>query len=204
MASCRRSSPGTFSGTPDQVVPFLVEYLFGPALGALILGAFLCAALSSIDSVLHVGGAALVVDLWAEWKKDMPLQNGRERLQRASIFLVAALPGWVALDPPADVVPLTAFSGALFGGCFFAALVVGLWHEKPRRASVPVSIFVGALGVMSWFPVAASRLGRQGSTSGHCWFVRIPACLHSDGVFQRRTIHATRSGESSTFGDIQH
>jgi len=74
-----------------------------------------------------------------------------ERFQRASIFLVAALPAWVALDPPADVVPLTAFSGALFGGCFFVALVVGLWRKRPGRNSVPVSIFVGAVGVLGWF-----------------------------------------------------
>ncbi len=141
---------GYFFENTDQVVPYMVEQLFGPALGAVILGSFLCAALSSIDSVLHVAGAALVVDLWAESKKDVPLPTV-ERFQRASIFLVAALPAWVALDPPADVVPLTAFSGALFGGCFFVALVVGLWRKRPGRNSVPVSIFVGAVGVLGWF-----------------------------------------------------
>ena len=151
---------GYFFENTDQVVPYLVEQLFGPALGAVILGSFLCAALSSIDSVLHVAGAALVVDLWAEWKKDAPIRTV-ERLQRASIFLVAALPAWVALDPPADVVPLTAFSGALFGGCFFVALVVGLWRRKPNSISVPASIFVGALGVLGWF--LAQQQGLVGS-----------------------------------------
>ena len=193
---------GYFFRNTDQVVPFLVEYLFGPALGALILGAFLCAALSSIDSVLHVAGAALVVDLWAEWKKNMPLQTV-ERLQRASIFLVAALPGWVALDPPADVVPLTAFSGALFGGCFFAALVVGLWHEKPRRASVAVSIFVGASGVMSWFLL--QQVGWVGKEV-HPVIVGLSVSLLAYTLteyFSAGPSTQLDRGESSTFGDIQ-
>ena len=141
---------GHFFQETDQVVPFLVEYLFGPALGAMILGSFLCAALSSIDSVLHVAGAALVVDLWAEWRKDVPLKTV-ERFQRASIFAVAALPAWAALDPPADVVSLTAFSGALFGGCFFPALVIGLWHKEAPRSAVTASILAGALAVLGWF-----------------------------------------------------
>ncbi|MDA1314091.1 MAG: sodium:solute symporter family protein [Acidobacteria bacterium] len=139
-----------FFQNTDELVPFLVKEMFGPALGAVILGSFLCAALSSIDSVLHVAGAALAVDLWAQWRKDVPLQTV-ERLQRASIFAVAALPAWAALDPPADVVPLTAFSGALFGGCFFPALVVGLWRKEAHRAPVTASILAGAIAVMGWF-----------------------------------------------------
>ncbi len=144
------SQSAFFFQNTDQVVPFVVEEMFGPALGAVILGSFLCAALSSIDSVLHVAGAALVVDLWAQWRKDVPLQTV-ERFQRASIFAVAALPAWIALDPPADVVPLTAFSGALFGGCFFPALVVGLWRKQAHRAPVTASILAGAIAVLGWF-----------------------------------------------------
>ncbi len=133
----------------DQVVPFLVEHLFGPFWGALILGSFLCAALSSIDSVLHVAGSALVVDLWGEWKRDVTRVR-LDRLQRVSMIPVAALPAWLALDPPADVVPMTALSGALFGGCFFPALIVGLWWRKASRRAVPASIIAGAAGVIVW------------------------------------------------------
>ena len=63
---------------------------------------------------------------------------------------VAALPAWLALDPPADVVPMTALSGALFGGCFFPALIVGLWWRKASRRAVPISIVAGAAGVTAW------------------------------------------------------
>ena len=133
----------------DQVVPFLVEHLFGPFWGAVMLGSFLCAALSSIDSVLHVAGSALVVDLWGEWKGNVT-EATLDRWQRVSMIPVAALPAWLALDPPADVVPMTALSGALFGGCFFPALIVGLWWRKASRRAVPISIVAGAVGVTAW------------------------------------------------------
>jgi Na+/pantothenate symporter len=63
---------------------------------------------------------------------------------------VAAVPAWFALDPPADVVPLTAFSGALFGGFFFPALVIGLWWKQPGSRAVVASIVAGAAGVLGW------------------------------------------------------
>ena len=144
----------------DQVIPFLVEHLFGRFWGAVILGSFLCAALSSIDSVLHVAGSALVVDLWAKWKTTVPLGT-IERLQRAVMLPVAALPAWLALDPPADVVPLTALSGALFGGCFFPALVVGLWWRRADRRAVIASILAGAAAVIAWSSGAAQALGLE-------------------------------------------
>ena len=144
----------------DQVVPFLVDHLFGPFWGAVILGSFLCAALSSIDSVLHVAGSALVVDLWGQWKRHLPV-NTIDRLQRASMIPVAAVPAWLALDPPADVVPMTALSGALFGGCFFPVLIVGLWWRCPHTRAVPASIVAGAVGVVSWAMGLREALGLQ-------------------------------------------
>ena len=59
-----------FFQNTDQVVPYLVHLLFGSFWGAVLLGSFLCAALSSIDSVLHVAGSALVVDGWAPMAAD--------------------------------------------------------------------------------------------------------------------------------------
>ena len=56
-----------FFQNTDQVVPYLVDRLFGNFWGAVLLGSFLCAALSSIDSALHVAGSALVVDGWVAW-----------------------------------------------------------------------------------------------------------------------------------------
>ena len=115
----------------DEVVPYLVENLFGSFWGAVVLAGFLSAALSSIDSVLHVAGSALVVDVWANWR---PRTTGAVigRLQRAVMIPVAAAPAIAALNPPADIVPLTAMSGALFGGCFFPAPIIWSLVETTR------------------------------------------------------------------------
>ena len=133
----------------DELVPYLLETLFGSFWGAVVLAAFLSAALSSIDSVLHVAGSALVIDGWANWR---PRTAGPMivRLQRAVMIPVAALPAIAALDPPGDIVPLTAMSGALFGGCFFPALIIGLWRKGPGRQAVLASIVAGGSAVVAW------------------------------------------------------
>ena len=133
----------------DEVVPYLVENLFGSFWGAVVLAGFLSAALSSIDSVLHVAGSALVVDVWANWR---PRTTGAVigRLQRAVMIPVAAAPAIAALNPPADIVPLTAMSGALFGGCFFPAPIIGLWWKQPGRGAVLASIVAGGSAVIAW------------------------------------------------------
>ena len=146
-----------FFQNTDQVVPYLVDRLFGSFWGAVLLGSFLCAALSSIDSVLHVAGSALVVDGWAQWRRSAT-EAAIDKLQRWVMIPVAALPALLALDPPDDVVPLTALSGALFGGCFFPTLVMSLWWRRGRRA-VLASIVGGGVAVTVWSAGLGAAVG---------------------------------------------
>ena len=138
-----------FFQNTDQVVPYLVSQLFGSFWGAVLLGSFLCAALSSIDSVLHVAGSALVIDGWAEWHGSASSVLV-DKLQRIVMIPVAIFPAALALTPPADVVPLTALSGALFGGCFLPALVLSLWWKQKNRRAAVWSIVAGAAAVVLW------------------------------------------------------
>ena len=147
-----------FFENTDQVVPYLVDQLFGSFWGAVLLGSFLCAALSSIDSVLHVAGSALVVDGWAQWRRSAS-DAAIDKLQRWVMIPVAALPALLALDPPDDVVPLTALSGALFGGCFFPALVLSLWWKRGGRRAVLASIVAGGVAVVLWSAGLGTALG---------------------------------------------
>ena len=147
-----------FFQNTDQVVPYLVDRLFGSFWGAVVLGSFLCAALSSIDSVLHVAGSALVVDGWVEWR-GLVTNNVIDKLQRVVMIPVAILPALLALDPPSDVVPLTALSGALFGGCFLPALVLSLWWKRGGRRPVVWSIVAGGTAVVVWSAGLATSLG---------------------------------------------
>ncbi len=146
-----------FFQNTDQVIPYLVSQLFGSFWGAVLLGSFLCAALSSIDSVLHVAGSALVIDGWAEWHGSASSVLV-DKLQRIVMIPVAILPAALALNPPADVVPLTALSGALFGGCFLPALVLSLWWKQKNRRAAVWSIIAGAAAVVLWSAGLAAAL----------------------------------------------
>ena len=56
-----------------------------------------------------------------------------------------------------DIVEMTAFSGSLYGACFFPALVVGLfWRGASARAAI-TSLLLGAVATVTWF--IAKRMG---------------------------------------------
>ena len=72
---------------------------------------------------------------------------------------VALLPAILALDPPDDVVPLTALSGALFGGCFLPVLVLSLWWRRGGRRAALASIIAGGMAVTLWSAGLGTALG---------------------------------------------
>ena len=59
---------------------------------------------------------------------------------------------------PAGIVELTAFSGALYGACFFPALVLGL-HWKPGNGTAVIASFLtGIIVLLAWDLVPGSEI----------------------------------------------
>ena len=50
-----------------------------------------------------------------------------------------------------DIVTMTAFSGSLYGACFFPALVLGLYRRRRDARGALISMACGAAAVFGWF-----------------------------------------------------
>jgi Na+/pantothenate symporter len=57
----------------------------------------------------------------------------------------------VALNPFADIVEITAFSGSLYAACFLSTLVVGLYWNRPNATAATASMVTGGLAVIAWW-----------------------------------------------------
>lgn len=132
----------------DDVVPYLVLEVCPPAVAALVLAGLVCAALSSVDSSVHVAGAALVIDI-ASARGDWPAAR-RRRWQRAAMFVSAFLPALVALDPPAGVVPLVAASGAIIGSTLAGPVLLGLVPRFATRGGALAGLCGGGFVAAAW------------------------------------------------------
>jgi Na+/pantothenate symporter len=62
----------------------------------------------------------------------------------------------ISLNPLGGIVELTAFSGALYGACFFPALVLGLHWKRGNGTAVITSFVTGILVLLAWDLVPGS------------------------------------------------
>ncbi|MDX1384901.1 MAG: sodium:solute symporter family protein, partial [Thermoanaerobaculia bacterium] len=100
----------------DRVVPELLTLpdLFGAPTQAFLFLAILSAALSSLDSVLLVVASTFHRDVWQLALRSRQLSEAASvRHTRFWVAFFALVTAVIALRPPAGIIELTAFSGAL-------------------------------------------------------------------------------------------
>ena len=138
-------------GDTDLVVPTLLatEGVFSTGVGAFLLVAMVAAAMSSLDSVLLVMASTAERDVAGFFRK-----GGTDRSVLSStriyVALFALATAAIALNPPTDIVSLTAFSGAVYGACFGPPLILGLHWRRGNGAASVASFVVGLAVLLSW------------------------------------------------------
>lgn len=133
----------------DRVVPILLTQsgIFGPAAQAFLFVAILSAAMSSLDSVLLVTASTFERDLLGALRPQLE-ELGALRRTRMAVVAFAILTAILALRPPAGIVELTSFSGALYGACFLPTVILGL-HWRRGSGTAVISSFVAGITVLA-------------------------------------------------------
>jgi Na+/proline symporter len=131
--------------------------VFGPGTGAFLLVAMVAAAMSSLDSVLLVMASTTERDLVSI------IRPGREersemRWTKGWVALFALITALISLRELEGIVELTAFSGSLYGACFFPAIVFGLHWNRGSGAAVLASFAVGIVVLLGWERVPGSEI----------------------------------------------
>ena len=152
----RRIFPTGIEDT-DLVVPTLLSDVFGQGTSAFLLVAMVAAAMSSLDSVLLVMASTTERDLVAV------ARPGRSEAQemfwtKTWVALFAFITMLISLNPPGGIVELTAFSGALYGACFFPTLVLGLHWRRGNGSAVIASFLVGIGVLLFWNRIPGSEV----------------------------------------------
>jgi Na+/pantothenate symporter len=181
----RRIIPGGLADT-DLVVPTLLTEVFGQGTGSFLLVAMVAAAMSSLDSVLLVLASTTERDLVSI------IRPGRTEAAemfwtRGWVALFALITAIISLNPPGGIVELTAFSGSLYGACFFPAIVFGLHWKRGSGTSVIASFIVGILVLLTWNSLPGSEILHE----------VFPAMLLSTATFWGVSL-ATEDGANAT------
>ena len=150
--------PGHLADT-DLVVPTLISggAVFSSPVGAFLLVAMVAAAMSSLDSVLLVMASTCERDV-VSLLRPPSSERSVVRATQFYVALFALVTALIALDPPGQIVTLTAFSGSLYAACFFPAIVLGLhWRRGDGRAVITSYVVgIGVLLLWNYLPYSSA------------------------------------------------
>ncbi|MCB9383707.1 MAG: hypothetical protein H6509_03760 [Bryobacterales bacterium] len=132
----------------DEVVGFMLAKFDNKAVSAICITGLFAAGMSSLASVMLIVGTAAVGDIWTVWR---PMSPERVvRWTKVAIVAYSAVVFVVTLYPPAGVVEMTSFSGAVFSAGFFPALFGGLYLRWGTGHGAFWSMLIGMAATLVW------------------------------------------------------
>ena len=132
----------------DEVVGFMLAKFNNPLISGLCVAGLFAAGMSSLASVILIIGTAFVKDIWHVWK---PLPEQKIiRNTKWTMFIYCIIVYLFTLFPPAGIVELTAFSGAVFAASFFPSIFGGLYLKWGTDAGAMASMIAGIVCNIIW------------------------------------------------------
>jgi Na+/pantothenate symporter len=135
-------------GHTDEVIGFMLAKFENPLVSAVCITGLFAAGMSSLASVMLIVGTSAVGDMWNVWRP-MAADKivGRTKM---AIVTYCALVFAVTIFPPAGIVELTSFSGAVFSASFFPALFGGLYLRWGTGHGAFWSMLLGMTATVVW------------------------------------------------------
>ncbi|MDY2685902.1 MAG: sodium/proline symporter PutP [Selenomonadaceae bacterium] len=142
-------------GTASETV-FLVltNTMFPPFLAGLILSAVLAAIMSTASSQLLVAASAFAQDFYRTLLRKNAEQAELVWIARASVFVIAALAIFLALNPNSFILDMVSYAWAGFGAAFGPAILMSLFWKRTTRNGAVAGIIVGGVTVLIWKQLA--------------------------------------------------
>ncbi len=132
----------------DEVVGFMLQKMDNQLISGICVAGLFAAGMSSLASVILIVGTAFVKDIWDAWKPQS--EQVIIKQTKMTMALYCALVFVVTLFPPAGIVELTAFAGAVYAASFFPAIFGGLYLRWGTDIAALSSMVVGMLGTVIW------------------------------------------------------
>jgi Na+/proline symporter len=132
----------------DQVIGFMLEKFNNPLLSGICMAGLFAAGMSSLASVTLIIGTAFMGDM-VRVLKPMPEEKvviGTKWTMVVYCFIVFL----ITMRPPAGIVELTAFAGAVFAASFFPAVFGGLYLRWGTGHGAFYSMLIGIVTCVSW------------------------------------------------------
>jgi len=137
-------------GEQEKVFIYMIDKLFNPWIGGILLAAILSAIMSTIDSQLLVSSSALSQDVYPKTVRKGASQKEIVWVGRACViatFLVALV---IALICDSTVLDIVAFAWAGLGAAFGPLVLFALFSRKTTWQSALTGMITGTAVLILW------------------------------------------------------
>ncbi len=138
-----------FLKNPDLVVPFIAMKMFPVGVNALLLTATVAAAMSTVNSLVHVTATSFVRDILQNVSKLS--ENAALRLTRFMVFVFALLPVIFAVKPFGVIVEIVGLSFSVITATFLIPVLAALYAKKPSSAAISASMIAAVVTCAVWY-----------------------------------------------------
>ncbi len=150
-----------YPGSPDKVVPLVVDELFPQWFVFLFLFAVLAAAMSTASALFHTAGASIGRDVYEKGLKRGGSEKKSLLITRVATLGIVCATLIISLNPPEVVAIMTAFFFGLMAVTFLAPYTLMLYWKKTSRAGAWVGMLGGFIFTMLWYALVYFKTAPQ-------------------------------------------
>jgi sodium/proline symporter len=142
--------PQLADGNQEKVFIYMIEKLFNPWVGGILLAAILAAIMSTIDSQLLVSSSALTEDFYKHFIKKDASDLEQIWVGRFCVLIIAVIAIVLALTPGNTVLGLVSYAWGGFGAAFGPVVLVSLFSRKTSWQSALGGMITGTIVLVLW------------------------------------------------------
>jgi len=144
-------------GEEEKVFIYMINELFNPWLGGILLAAIFSAIMSTIDSQLLVSSSALSEDFYSKAIRKEASEKEIVWIGRACVIIISIIALVMALDRNKTILGIVSYAWGGFGAAFGPLILFALYSRKTSWQSALAGMVTGTVVLVLWKQIGLSN-----------------------------------------------
>lgn len=134
----------------EKIFLIMVNKMFNPVLGGILMAAVLAAIMSTADSQLLVTASSITEDFYKVLFRKDASEKELVLIGRLAVIVVAIVAYILALDENSSILSIVAYAWAGFGATFGPCIILSLFWKRMTKNGALLGMIVGGITVIVW------------------------------------------------------
>jgi len=137
-------------GEQEKVFIYMINKLFNPWLGGILLAAIFSAIMSTIDSQLLVSSSALSEDFYSKAIRKQASEKEIVWVGRVCVIIISIIALIMALDRDNTILGIVSYAWGGFGAAFGPLILFALYSRRTSWQSALAGMVTGTVVLVLW------------------------------------------------------